>query len=242
MQNLRKINKVGGAPASFARRGGSARLGASLTKVKICGITRTQDALAAAELGADALGFNFWPRSKRRVEVEKAAEIASELPPFVLRVGVFVNQPRAEVVRIASRTGMQAVQLHGDESPQFCSGFPLPVIKAVRVEGPRTLAGLDAYTVAAFLLDSPSPGYGGSGVPFDWDLVGEIGEDRPIILAGGLTPTNVAAAVRKVKPYAVDVAGGVESRPGIKDHRKLARFIRAAKQAHRSQRSGRGGR
>ena len=203
----------------------------SRTRVKICGVTRLEDALAAAELGADAIGFNFWPRSKRYCPPNTAREIARALPPFVTPVGVFVNASRPEILRIAHRVGLRAIQLHGDESPSFCARFPLPVIKAVRVEGREALRGLEAYEVEAFLLDAPSAGYGGSGRAFDWAWARAHRLPRPVILAGGLTPKNVAAAIRAVSPHAVDVASGVESAPGMKDRRKMARFIAAVQQA-----------
>jgi phosphoribosylanthranilate isomerase len=207
-------------------------------RVKICGITRLEDAFAAIRAGADALGFNFWPGSKRHVDPEVAAEIVSELPPFLAKVGVFVNQTRAEVVRLAARTGMTAVQLHGDESPQFCSGFPLPVVKALRVTSASALAAMDQYTVSGFLLDSPGRGFGGSGRTFDWDLLRESASDCPVILAGGLTPDNVARAIERVAPYGVDVASGVETKPGVKDALLMARFVAAARAAGPSAEAG----
>ncbi len=200
-------------------------------KVKICGITRLEDALAAERLGADALGFNFWPRSKRYVTPAAAREIVRRLPPLVTPVGLFVNQPESEMVGVAQETGMRVLQLHGDEPPDLCAHLPFPVIKAIRVDAVKTLAALASYEVSAFLLDTPSRGYGGSGAPFDWSLAEGVSEIAAIILAGGLTPENVARAITAVRPYAVDVASGVESAPGIKDHSKMARFIEAAKSA-----------
>jgi phosphoribosylanthranilate isomerase len=200
-----------------------------MVRVKICGITRLEDALAAARAGADALGFNFWPKSKRYVDPRTAAEIIALLPPFVATVGVFVDPTREEAVQAAERSGVQWLQLHGDESPELCASLPLPVLKAIRVRHRASLDLLDAYDVAGFLLDTDTPGYGGSGATFDWALAAEAALRAPIVLAGGLRPENVADAVRQVSPWAVDVASGVESAPGVKDHEKTARFIREAK-------------
>jgi phosphoribosylanthranilate isomerase len=198
-------------------------------KVKICGITRLEDALLAVEAGADALGFNFWPRSKRFVSPETAREIVRVLPPFTVAVGVFVNPTRDEVLRAAEVAGFQAVQLHGDEPPELAASLPLPVIKAIRIEGRASLAAMAAHRPAAFLLDAPSAGYGGSGATFDWAIAAEAARTARVLLAGGLSPENVAAAVRAVRPYGVDVASGVERAPGVKDPEKLVRFVRAAK-------------
>lgn len=199
-------------------------------RVKICGVTRLEDALNAARLGADALGFNFWPGSKRFIAPAAARVVVDRLPPFVTPVGVFVDQPEEEIRRAAEESGVRVVQLHGDEPPELCARLPFPVVKAVQVGGALPLDALAAYPVAAFLLDSPSAGYGGSGGAFDWSLAEGVADLAPVILAGGLTPENVAAAVRLVRPYAVDVASGVESTPGVKDVSKMVRFIAAAKE------------
>lgn len=198
--------------------------------MKICGVTRLEDALQAARLGADALGFNFWPGSKRFLAPAAARAVVDQLPPFVTPVGVFVDQTEEEIRRAAEESGVRVVQLHGDEPPELCARLPFPVIKAVRVGGTLSLDALAAYPVAAFLLDAPSAGYGGSGAAFDWSLAEGVAELAPVILAGGLGPENVAAAVRQVRPYAVDVASGVESAPGVKDVSKMVRFIAAAKE------------
>jgi len=197
----------------------------SVVRVKICGITRAEDALAAVRLGADAVGFNFWPGSRRYLTPAAARAIASRLPPFVTTVGVFVNQPEAEVLGIAEEAGLQVLQLHGDEPPDLCARLPLPVVKAIHVDAVKTLSKLLSYEVSAFLLDTPSRGHGGTGQPFDWSLAEGVSEVAPVILAGGLDPENVAEAIRTVRPYAVDVASGVESSPGVKDVAKMARFI-----------------
>lgn len=199
-------------------------------RIKICGVTRAEDALAAVRLGADALGFNFWPGSKRHVDPAVARGIIARLPPFVTPVGVFVNQSEADLRAIAAESGIRIFQLHGDEPPELCARLPLPVVKAIPVDQVKTLSKLLSYEVAAFLLDTPSRGYGGSGEPFDWSLAEGVSEVAPVILAGGLTPENVAAAVRAVRPYAVDVASGVESSPGVKDMAKMSRFISAVRE------------
>ena len=202
-------------------------------KVKICGVTRLEDALAAVRLGADAVGFNFWPGSKRHVTPAQARAIVCRLPPLVVAVGVFVNAPRDEVLRAVDASGIGLAQLHGDEPPELCMSLPVPVLKAIRVAGPGSLAALASYDVQGFLLDAASPGYGGSGLTFDWSLAAQVARELPIVLAGGLTPENVAEAVRAVLPWGVDVASGVESSPGVKDVEKMKRFIEAAKEAER---------
>jgi phosphoribosylanthranilate isomerase len=200
-------------------------------RVKICGVTRLEDALAAARLGADAIGFNFWPRSKRYLPPAAARALVSRLPPFVTAVGVFVDPTREELLAAMATSGAQVAQLHGDEPPELLAGLPFPVVKAIRVGGPEALDQLGRYPAAAgFLLDSASPGYGGSGVAFDWALAARAAARTAVILAGGLTPANVAEAVRAVRPWAVDVASGVESAPGVKDRELMARFVRAAKE------------
>ncbi len=199
-------------------------------RVKICGVTRVEDALLAARLGADAIGLNMWPGSKRYLPPEAARAIVDRLPPFVTAVGVFVNQPPTEVLAAAAASGVAVVQLHGDEPYQDCNGYPIPAIKALRVTGPESLADLDRYHVRAFLLDAPSAGFGGSGTTFDWALAREAARRTTVILAGGLRPDNVAEAIRAVRPWAVDVASGVEASPGVKDPDELARFIGRAKE------------
>jgi phosphoribosylanthranilate isomerase len=194
-------------------------------RVKICGITRLDDALLAASLGADALGFNLWPGSKRYVDPDAARAIVDRLPPFVTPVGVFVNQPPGTVLALAAQAGVQVVQLHGDESWDEVNGYPIPAVKALRLAGPESLADLHRYRVRAFLLDAPSAGFGGSGTRCDWGLARQVAEQVPVLLAGGLTPENVAEAARAVRPWAVDVASGVERAPGVKDPEKLRRFI-----------------
>ncbi len=200
-------------------------------KVKICGITRVEDALAAVRLGADAVGFNFWPRSKRFIAPADARAIVRRLPPFVTAVGVFVDPSRDEVLRAVEASGAGAVQLHGDETPELCASLPLPVVKAIRVSDGNSLARVASYEVQAFLLDAPSAGFGGSGTVFDWALAAEAARELTVILAGGLCPENVAQAVAAVDPWAVDVASGVEVAPGVKDTERMRRFIDAARGA-----------
>ena len=200
-------------------------------KVKICGITRVEDALAAVRLGADALGFNFWPRSKRYLAPGDARAIVRRLPPFVTAVGVFVDPTRDEVLRAAEASGIAVAQLHGDEPPELCASLPLPVLKAIRLTDAHAIARLASYEVMGFLLDAPTPGYGGSGTTCDWSLAAEVARELPIVLAGGLTPENVAEAVRSVRPWAGDVASGVESAPGVKDEARMRLFVGRAKGA-----------
>jgi phosphoribosylanthranilate isomerase len=199
--------------------------------VKVCGIRRGLDAREAVKAGADLLGFNFWKGSKRWCALEEAGAMVRDLPPHIVPVGVFVNPTRAEVLRAIEVAGVLAVQLHGDETEAFAKAMPLPVIRAVRVENARSLSGLSRRAGAAFLVDAPSAGYGGSGQRFDWRLARGASRVWPLLLAGGLTPDNVADAVRTVRPEGVDVASGVERAPGVKDAGKMARFIRRAKEA-----------
>jgi phosphoribosylanthranilate isomerase len=202
-----------------------------MVRVKICGVTSLADARVAVEAGAFALGFNFHPASPRSVDPERARAIAAELPEHVWRVGVFVDRERDAIEEIAARVGLSALQLHGTETPEFCRGWSLPVIKAARV---RTRADVDRllqYPVELVLVDAYVEGvHGGTGARFDWSFLDGVEKSR-LVLAGGLTPENVAEAVRTVRPYAVDVASGVEAGPGIKDPEKVKRFIRHAQTA-----------
>jgi phosphoribosylanthranilate isomerase len=202
-------------------------------RIKICGITNLRDALDAVNAGADALGFMFYERSKRWVTADMVARITSELPPFVLRVGVFVDASPRTVREVTDTCGLTALQFHGSESPQFCSQFSLPVIKAIRLADKASLTQLEQYQISALLLDSALPGQlGGSGEKGDWQLAREAKKSgHRIILAGGLAPDNVADAVREVRPYGVDVSSGVEAAPGRKDSQKVSAFILAARTA-----------
>ena len=198
-------------------------------RIKICGLTRREDALAAAELGADALGFVFAPRSRRRVEADVVAAIVASLPPFVIAVGVFKDQPLDEVNRIVDRCRLDLAQLHGDEDAAYLAGVRCRTLKALSltsVEDVQRLAAFPGQT--AFLLDS---GSGGTGEIFDWNLAVRAKIFGRIVLAGGLTPDNVAAAVDAVRPWGVDGASGTESAPGVKDPEKLRAFITNARRA-----------
>jgi phosphoribosylanthranilate isomerase len=204
-------------------------------KVKICGVTNFEDALAAVDAGADALGFMFYERSPRHLSIKVASDIIRQLPPFVSKVGVFVNALEETVRRTVTECGLDTLQFHGDETPEFCGRFPpLKIYKAFRMENIESLRTLPGYQTDAWLLDSFVAGKpGGTGAKFNWDLALESTKlGRPIILAGGLTPENVADAVGKVRPFAVDVSSGVESAPGRKDQQKMRRFISAAKAAN----------
>jgi phosphoribosylanthranilate isomerase len=197
-----------------------------MIKIKICGITNLDDALAAATFGADALGFIFYKKSPRYVEPEKAAEIISQLPPIIMPVGLFVNEREEKIREIQALTCIQTIQLHGDESPEFCQRFGARVIKAFQIKDKESIKHMAQYHVGAFLLDSYRDGQrGGTGTTFDWHLAVVAKTFGRVILAGVLTPDNVAEATRLVQPYGVDVAGGVEREKGIKDHAKLKKFI-----------------
>ncbi|MFW0861586.1 MAG: phosphoribosylanthranilate isomerase [Dethiobacter sp.] len=194
-----------------------------MTRIKICGIVSVEDALCCVRAGADALGFVF-AKSPRRVELTLAREITASLPPFIQRVGVFVNEERTQVEHIASFTGLTALQFHGQEEADYCNSFSLPVIKAVAVKSAADLAGLDDFPAAAILLDTYDPQLaGGTGRAFNWAIV-ESGLKKPVVLAGGLHAGNVQNAIRQIKPYAVDVSSGVETN-GKKDKEKIQAFI-----------------
>ncbi|MBI5050709.1 MAG: phosphoribosylanthranilate isomerase [Nitrospirae bacterium] len=204
-----------------------------MVRIKICGITNLKDAIAAAEYGADALGFIFYPRSPRAVTPRTARNIISKLPPFVTTVGVFVDKKPADIEKIVKITGLNIVQLHGSEPPEDCK-LSMKVIKAIKVRALTDLKILKKYkTVSAFLLDTYSSKiHGGTGQVFNWDIAVEAKKFGRIILAGGLTPENIEQAVKQVQPYGVDVVTGVEgNKKGIKDHKKLRLFIERAKKA-----------
>ncbi|AMV71576.1 phosphoribosylanthranilate isomerase [Desulfuromonas carbonis] len=201
-----------------------------MIKVKICGITSLEDALHACACGVDALGFVFYEESPRCIDPGSAAKIIRQLPPFVTTVGLFVNADPEQVEEVADFCGLDVIQLHGDEGPDDCDFTPRRTIKALRVKDAASLARHDDYAVAALMLDSWVKGsYGGTGHLFNWELAAAVARQRPVILAGGLTPENVADAIRAVRPYAVDVSSGVEAAPGRKDPAKVAAFIDAAR-------------
>lgn len=201
---------------------------ASRTRVKICGITREEDALAAAEAGADAIGLVFYAKSSRNITIEQAKRIVAGLPPFVVSVGLFVNPAAAEVEAVIRQVGLDLLQFHGDESPGFCQGFSRPYIKALRMK-----PGVDAAVFATshpaargLLLDAwEQDSYGGTGKTFDWQRIKPLAGASRIILAGGLSPANVAEAITTVRPWAVDVSSGVEQAPGIKSAERIHSFI-----------------
>jgi phosphoribosylanthranilate isomerase len=196
--------------------------------VKICGITRSQDAELAAGLGASALGFVFWPGSPRSVSAEKARSIAANVPAAVLKVGVFVDQPVGEVDRIMDEAALDVAQLHGHESPEYCRHLRRSVFKAVAMleNGTATIADFDSDVV--LLVDAHDPErFGGTGRTISWDSARQIAATRRTILAGGLNAANVKLAVRSVRPYGVDVSSGVESAPGLKDPNRLRAFFEA---------------
>jgi len=197
------------------------------TRVKICGITRPEDGQFAAKLGADAIGLVFYASSPRAVDIETAQAICAVLPPFVTKVGLFVNAKRDEIHKVLEAVPLDLLQFHGDEAPADCEGFGRPYLKALRMAaGIDVLAELKAFSGAAgILLDSYQAGVpGGTGQTFDWSRV-PTQLDQAVILAGGLNPQNVAMAIEQVRPYAVDVSGGVEAAKGIKDRDKMMAFM-----------------
>jgi phosphoribosylanthranilate isomerase len=193
--------------------------------VKICGITRAEDAAVAVECGAGALGFVFWPGSPRCIDPYRARAIVATIPPFVTTVGLFVNQPADYVSRVASLVHLGAVQLHGDETAEYAAGLSTPVIKAVTTANPQ-LALWPARTT--LLIDAHDPQKrGGTGRTVDWAAAAAVAAQRKILLAGGLTPENVAEAVGRVRPFGIDVSSGVERSPGVKDHQRLGALFEA---------------
>ncbi len=208
----------------------------SVVKVKVCGITDLEDAQAAVEAGADALGFVCYRKSPRFVDAEVIRAIVSELPPFVLPVGVFVNEEQKVVRDLLDRCGLVLAQLHGDETAAYCESLGRPVLKAIRLQSRSDFLALAEFKgralVRGILVDAFSDAaYGGTGHRVDWNLAAEASQLGRVILAGGLTPENVGEAIKIVRPYGVDVSSGVEANPGRKDHAKVRAFIKAAKLA-----------
>jgi len=204
------------------------------TRVKICGITRVEDALCAVQHGADAIGLVFYAQSPRFVTMEAAREIVAALPPLVSVVGLFVNATKAEIDKVLTQVRLDILQFHGDESAADCAQFNLPYLKAIRVRPDTNLLqyATDFSDAKALLLDAHSEvAYGGTGQVFDWKLIPK-NLPKPIVLAGGLNPENVENAIRQVQPYAVDVSGGVEQSKGIKDAAKIAAFMQGVKNAN----------
>ena len=200
-----------------------------MVRVKICGISDSATAGVAAEAGADAIGLIFAP-SRRRVTAAQAREIAAALPPFVTKVGVFLDEERGRIEELIAACGLGAVQLHGAEPPEFCAGFRVPVVKAIRVKDASSLEQMTAYQVDAFLLDTfDASALGGTGRTFDWTLAIQAARTHRTILSGGMTPVNVVEALTRVVPYGVDVSSGVET-DGRKDHAKIRDFIRRVRE------------
>lgn len=201
-------------------------------RIKICGITSVEDARLCVEAGADALGFIFVERTPRYVAPDAAARIIAGLPPFVTPVGVFWDHAAGHVKAVAEQCGLGALQFHGDETPEDLQEYRLPVIKTLKVAAAADLARMAGYRVSAFLLDSPSRwSEGEARPPIPWDVAAEAARLHPVLLSAGLTPENVAGAVRRVRPYGVDVNSGVEDRPGRKDPARVRRFVAGAREA-----------
>lgn len=201
-------------------------------RIKICGITSVEDARLCVEAGADALGFIFVERTPRYVAPDAAARIIAGLPPFVTPVGVFWDHAPGHVKAVAEQCGLGALQFHGDETPEDLQEYRLPVIKTLKVAVAADLARMAGYRVSAFLLDSPSRwSEGEARPPIPWDVAAEAARLHPVLLSAGLTPENVAGAVRRVRPYGVDVNSGVEARPGRKDPARVRRFVAEARAA-----------
>lgn len=198
--------------------------------VKVCGITREEDARRIYQAGAAALGFIFYPPSPRFVTLEQAAQIVEELPRTIARVGVFVDAPKQLIEKAIDQVGLDYLQLHGQESPQFCRNLPVPVIKAFRVGKEFSPAEIARYDVHAVLLDTYKTGRpGGTGETFDWSQVRRLETSVPVILSGGLNPENILEAIKAVQPAAVDVNSGVETAPGVKDPQKIDRLFTVLK-------------
>ena len=210
------------------------------TRIKVCGITRPEDATHCAELGVDALGFVFYEPSPRYVSPAAAAQIMRVLPPFMTRVGLFVNAPRDAVLAVLAEAQLHLLQFHGDEDEAYCASFGRPYLKAARMKpGVDLLEFAARFSSAdAILCDAFVAGYGGAGKTFDWNLLPPAATlGRPLVLSGGLDQENVAAAIRQVRPAAVDVSSGVEAAKGIKDHAKLKAFVEKVREADESIRS-----
>jgi len=195
-------------------------------RVKICGITNAEDARTSVDAGAHAVGFIFVPGTPRYIEPAAAARIIETLPPFVTPVGVFWDHAPGQVKAIAQQCRLGALQFHGDEPPEAVTGYEVPTIKTIKVMGPESVEGLDRYEVSAILLDSAARwSMGEARAPISWELAGRLSAERTILLSAGLTPDNVAAAIRVARPWGVDVNSGVEASPGRKDAEKVRRFV-----------------
>ena len=198
--------------------------------IKICGITEVNDAVKIAEMGINALGFIFYPKSKRYILPDKTKEIIKHLPPLINTVGVFVNEKKENVIDVLNRCPIDILQFHGDETPEYCGQFNKRIIKTFRVNRDFSFDALSKFPASAFLLDSLVSGeYGGTGVVFDWDVAVEAKNYGKIILSGGLNPENVSEAITKVNPYGIDLSSGVEIKPGKKDIRKVEEIVKICK-------------
>jgi phosphoribosylanthranilate isomerase len=199
-------------------------------RIKICGITQYEDAKTAVNLGVDALGFIFYPKSPRYIHPLAAKDIICKLPPFVSKVGVFVDDTAESITAVFQQTGIDTVQLHGNETPELANGFSCAVIKAFGVGPDFSLASLSQYKVSGYLLDTWSEDRGGSGKTFDWSIAKKAAQLYPnIILSGGLNPSNIRDALENVSPYAVEFNSGVEIKPGIKNHYKMRDAVKIVK-------------
>jgi phosphoribosylanthranilate isomerase len=199
-----------------------------MVKIKFCGITNRADAMEAARLNAEMVGFVFYKKSRRNVDAETAREIGKALPPFVARVGVFVDEKKEVVLKAAEECGLDMLQFHGDETPRYCDRFKrrFKTIKAIRVRGKASLAKINRYSTDYYLLDAYQRGKpGGTGKTFDWSALEGARFRRPVILSGGLSPSNVVEAIERIRPYGVDVSSGVENTPGKKDRAKMRKFV-----------------
>ncbi|PKN12240.1 MAG: phosphoribosylanthranilate isomerase [Deltaproteobacteria bacterium HGW-Deltaproteobacteria-4] len=206
-----------------------------MVKIKICGITEIDDALHAVDCGVDALGFVFYERSPRAITPDKAQAIIAKLPPFVTVVGLFVNEDPRIVQEVADHCHLDVIQYHGDETPEIVRKAPRRSIRALRIREDVTFTDFNAYPASGILIDAWVAGaFGGTGVLSSWEIAAEIAKQRPLILAGGLTPENVAAAIQTVRPYGVDVSSGVEDAPGRKDRKKVAAFIKGVHHSNRT--------
>jgi phosphoribosylanthranilate isomerase len=203
-----------------------------MIRVKICGVTNAADARAAVEAGADALGFIFVEGTPRFVTPKEVTPIVRRLPPFVTPVGVFWDHPAGHVKAVAEACGLRVLQFHGDEAPEDLLDYRLPVIKTLKVTGAADLARMADYRVSAFLLDSPARWSEGlARPPIPWDVAADAARRHPVLLSAGLTPDNVGVAIRRVRPYGVDVNSGVEAHPGRKDEARVRRFVAEARAA-----------
>lgn len=202
-----------------------------VTRIKICGITRSEDAKTAANLGVDALGFIFVKKSPRYIDPQTARTIINKLPPFISRVGVFIDEPIEKIIEICNTAHIDTVQLHGSESPKYCASLPFPVIKVISIKDDTDISIIDTYATSGILLDTWHSGMaGGTGKTFNWKIARQAcSRNDRIILAGGLGPSNIEDALQSVQPWGVDINSGVEIKPGIKNPHKMRDLVRIVK-------------